>query len=72
MKTTTELIRIASTGVSLVIDASAKTTTELMRVAEEVSKNNGHITFVNCNSKTTTDLLRLAQVCPGRITLYMS
>lgn len=71
MKTTIDIIKIASTGVNVVLDASTKTTTDIIRIVQEVCEHNGHITIVNCDHKTTFDLLRIAKICPTHITLNL-
>lgn len=69
MKTTTELMTIAGTGVSLIVDAGKKTTTELISIIGIVGRKDGHITIINCNRKTTTELLTICSIYPKNITL---
>ena len=72
MKTTTEIIGLANTGVNLIVDASKKTTTELMNIINAVINGGGHITLRNCDSKTTTELRNLCINFSERITLDLT
>lgn len=72
MKTTTEILNLASTGVNLIVDASYKTTIELMNIAGMVAKHNGHLTLINCNNKTTLELMKIAHTAPANITIDLS
>ena len=72
MKTTIDIIRLAGTGVNLIVDASSKTTMDLRKIINEVSKKGSHITLRNCDRKTTMDLLGLCSAHPDLITIDLS
>lgn len=72
MKTTIEILNLASTGTNLVVDASSKTTIDLTNIVKEVALHKGHITLVNCNNKTTIELTRIAQTAPTNVTIDLS
>lgn len=71
MKTTSEIMNLASTGVNLVVDASNKTTSELINISVAVAKHHGHITLVNCTNKTTSELMKIALTAPSNITIEL-
>ncbi|WP_440122206.1 hypothetical protein [Tenacibaculum sp. Ill] len=68
MKTTTELMKIASVGGNLIIDGGKKTTTEIMKIVSIANSNNGKITVKNASKKTTTELMKIASVGAGIVT----
>lgn len=68
-KTTSDLIMIAGTGASLIIDASLKTTSDLIMIVGSVGRKGGHITLTNCYKKTTSDLLMICNIYPSNVTL---
>ena len=72
MKTVTEIIELANTGVNLVIDVSKKTATELTNIINAVINSGGHITLKNCDSKTNTELKNLCVNFSERITLDLT
>lgn len=51
MKTTTDIIRLANTGVNLVVDASEKTITDLMRIINSVINSGGYMTLKHCDKE---------------------
>ncbi len=62
MKTTTELMKIASMGGNLIVDAKSKTTTELIKIAVMACSSEVTLTLKNANSKTTSELMKIASV----------
>lgn len=72
MKTTIEILNLASTGTNLVVDASSKTTIDLINIVRKVAIHKGHVTLVNCNNKTTIELTRIAQSAPTNVTIDLS
>jgi transposase len=68
MKTTADLIMIAGTGASLVIDASKKPTVDIIQIVGSIGLKNSHITIKNASSKPTSDLIQIATVYPSNIT----
>ena len=72
MKTTTEIITIAGTGVNLIIDVQKKTTTEIISIVGSVGRKDGHVTIINCNRKTITELLTICSIYPKNITLDLT
>jgi hypothetical protein len=72
MKTTLDIVAIASTGVNIVVDASAKTTMDLMVIINAVVKSGGHILLKNCDRKTTFDLLSICKNNPRNITIDLT
>ncbi|AUC14389.1 hypothetical protein BTO06_04170 [Tenacibaculum sp. SZ-18] len=71
-KTTSEIIMLAGTGASIIVDANSKTTSELIMIIGSIGKKNGHITIRNCNSKTTSELLMICRNYPDKITLDLT
>ncbi len=71
-KTTSEIVMLAGTGASIVLDANTKTTSELITIIGSVGKKNGHITIKNCNSKTTSELLMICRNYPEKITIDLT
>lgn len=69
MKTTLDILSIAATGVSIVVDASTKTTMDLIVIIDAVVKSGGHILLRNCDRKTTFDLLTICKNHPKNITI---
>lgn len=67
-KTTADLIMIAGTGASLVIDASERSTADIIQIVGSVGLKEGHITIRNAQTKTTADLIQIAGVYPKNIT----
>lgn len=71
MKTTFDIVRIASLGVNIILDVSTKNTMDIKTIVTEVSKHKGHITLVNCENKSTFDLCSIVQICPSQITISL-
>jgi hypothetical protein len=71
-KTTSEIIMLAGTGASIIIDAKTKTTSELIMIIGSIGKKNGNITIKNCNSKTTSELLIICRNYPNKVTLDLT
>ncbi|WP_165750532.1 hypothetical protein [Cellulophaga sp. Z1A5H] len=71
-KTTSEIIMLAGTGASIIVDAKTKTTSELIMIIGSVGKKNGHITLKNCDSKTTSELLMICRNYTDKITLDLT
>jgi hypothetical protein len=71
-KRTSEIIMLAGTGASIIIDASSRTTSELIMIIGSIGKKDGHITIKNCNSKPTSELLMICRNYPNKITLDLS
>ena len=71
MKTTLDIVRLASTGVNLIIDGSSKTSMDLRRIVDTVAAHNGHVTIKNCGNKTTVDLIGICQTHPQNVTIEL-
>lgn len=71
-KTTSEIIMLAGTGVSIIVDAKTKTTSELIMIIGSIGKKDGHIIIRNCNSKTTSELIMICRNYPNKITLDLT
>jgi hypothetical protein len=68
MKSTSELIQIAGTGVNLVIDAKSRTTADIINIIGSVGAKGSLITIKNINSRPTADLILMANIYPKSIT----
>jgi hypothetical protein len=71
-KTTSEIIMLAGTGASIIVDAKNKSTSELIMIIGSIGRKNGHITIKNCNSKSTTELLTICRNYSDKITLDLT
>lgn len=72
MKTTSDIVSLASTGVSIVVDASSKTTMDLRLIINATVNAGGHVILRNCDKKTTMDLKSLCSVSPSHITIDLT
>lgn len=69
MKSTSDILLLAGTGVNLKIDASTKSTSDLILITGAIGRKNSQIILTNCNVKSTSDLLVICRVYPNNITL---
>lgn len=67
MKTTDELVRIASAGGGFRLKASMKTTDELVRIASAASSKKARIVLVGLEFKTVDELVRIASAGGGGV-----
>ena len=67
MKTTDQLVRIASAGGGMKLSMQNMTTDQLVRIANAAAKGGGQIILVNIDSKTTDQLVRIANAGQGRV-----
>jgi DNA replication protein len=66
-KTTEQLVKIASAGGGMILDATAKTTDQLVRIASASSQSGAKIIIANINSKTTDQLVKIASAGEGNV-----
>ena len=69
MKTTLDIVSLASTGVSIIVDASSKTTMDLRKIINAVVNAGGHVTLKNCDKKATIDLKSICSISSTHIIL---
>lgn len=71
MKTTSEIIQLASTGVKIVINASDYETHEIISIVGAIGLNDSHILIKNASSKSNSDLLMILSPYSKNITLEL-
>ncbi len=67
MKTIDQLVRIASAGGGMRINAQGKTVDQLVRIASAASTKGAQITIINVNLFTIDQLVRIASAGKGSI-----
>ena len=67
MKTTDELIKIATAGGGFVLEAGRRTTEELVRIASAARHSGATVIFKNMAVRKTNDLAKIASAGKGRI-----
>lgn len=72
MKTTDEIVQLASLGVGLIVDAKQKTTMDLMKIINAAFNSDGHVTLRNCDSKIMSDLRQLCLNNPKTVTVDLT
>jgi FAD/FMN-containing dehydrogenase len=66
MKTTDDLVKIASYGGGLVLDAS-RTTEDLVKIVSYAAGNGSRVVIKKAGSKTTDDLVKIASYGKGAV-----
>lgn len=67
MKTTDELIKIATAGGGFVLEAGRRTTEELVRIAGAARHSGATVIFKNMAVRKTNDLAKIAAAGKGRV-----
>ncbi|NOH19112.1 hypothetical protein [Vibrio cyclitrophicus] len=71
-KTTDQLVRIASAGGGMYINADNKTTDQIVRIASAASGKGAKIIVTNSSRKTTDQLVRIASAGKGCVMFDLS
>ena len=61
MKSTPDILAIVKTGVSIMIDGSAKSTPDLLAIVKAATVDGQVVTLKSLNNKSTPDLLAIAK-----------
>lgn len=69
MRSTDELVRIASAGGGFRLDASMRSTDELVRIASAASNKGSQVTFAGLKLRTTDELVRIGSAGKGTVIL---
>jgi hypothetical protein len=72
MKSTSEIMLLAGTGVNIIIDARTKSISEIIIIVGAVGRKNGRITLKNCDTKSVSELLMICRNYPDCITLDLT
>ena len=67
MKTTDELVKIATAGGGFVLEAGRRTTDELVKIADAAKRSGATVIFRNMAVRKTDDLARIAAAGKGRV-----
>jgi len=68
MRTTDELIRIATAGGGFVLEAGRRTTDELAKIAAAAKRSGATVIFTNVAMRKTDDLAKIAAAGKGHVT----
>ncbi|GBE05982.1 hypothetical protein BMS3Abin10_01623 [bacterium BMS3Abin10] len=71
IKTTDELVKIASAGGGFSIDATKRPIEDIIRIASAASSRKSRITVLNVNMKTTDELVQIASAGNGCVVFDM-
>jgi hypothetical protein len=69
LRSTLELVQIASAGGGLRLEASLRSTLELVQIAAAASKSGARITFSGLTLRPTLELVQIASAGRGNIIL---
>lgn len=72
MKSTSEIMLLAGTGVNIIIDARTKSISEIIMIVGAIGRKNGRITLKNCDIKSVSELLLVCRNYPDCITLDLT
>jgi DNA replication protein len=67
MKTTDELVRIASAGGGFVVEAGRRTTEELVKISAAARQSGATVVFRNMGIRKTEALLKIAAAGKGKV-----
>lgn len=67
MKTTDELVKIASSGGGLVVEVGRRTTDELIRISAAAKQSGATVIFRNMATRKTDALMKIAAAGKGRV-----
>lgn len=71
MKTADEIVRMVTTGGSVIVDAS-QPTEDLLRIAGAAERRGGKIIIRGAHRKPTDELVRIASVGKGNVTFDLT
>ena len=62
-----DLIKIAQTGASFIVDGRDYKTAELIQIAGECKKGGGRFEMLKCGDFSTDDLVKIAEAGGGKV-----